>query len=580
MFLVTGLPRSGTGYAASMLKAMGIDAGHETIGPAGCVSWLHTATGSVSWRGTIEPQAWDTVVHLVRHPLDVIASMATLRDESFEFMFAHIGHPGGERGLRWYMYAWMQWNRRIEALASACFRVEDLSHGPVLARFCKAIGHSEPKTVPPVSRRTNSRPHDSVTWQDLRAADAAMAGEIRGMARGYGYNLAPTVTVAMIVKNEEHNLIRCLTSIKALADDLVIVDTGSTDRSVAIAEKYGARVYHHPWQDDFAFHRNQSIGYATTDWVFCIDADEQLVGNAGLIRHRLEAAGAGVAAFDIMMHDIQGGQVLLRFAVAKLFRPGQVVYHDIKHNRAVYAGPADMMPWVHVNHFGYDQGDTVRDQKFERDERLLKKRLTIDAADWPAHFYLGQMYGCAGDMAKMQDHFLIYLAHREDITDFNYSVYTPLIQRLLAEGQTDEAHTWLDQALTDLPGDPDILYVLMTYGLAVQDGNLVYDAARRFIIAHDRYLADPALAGHRFLYFLNDETLAHALYHYSIMGLGDGLATLERLKNLMPDLSPDVAGHTATDLARELGRIGIKWIHHEPVEKITDDIQCGKIQAA
>ena len=71
------------------------------------------------------------------------------------------------------------------------------------------------------------------------------------------------LSACMIVKDEEENLPRCLTSMLDLADEFVIIDTGSTDRTVEIARSFGARVYHEPWQNDFSLHRNQSLERAT-----------------------------------------------------------------------------------------------------------------------------------------------------------------------------------------------------------------------------------------------------------------------------------------------------------------------------
>ena len=85
----------------------------------------------------------------------------------------------------------------------------------------------------------------------------------------------------MIVKNEEDCLGRCLKSVCDHVDEIIIVDTGSTDGTVEIAKSYGARIYHHPWENDFSKHRNQSLSYATGDWIFILDADEELFPEDG-----------------------------------------------------------------------------------------------------------------------------------------------------------------------------------------------------------------------------------------------------------------------------------------------------------
>ena len=68
-----------------------------------------------------------------------------------------------------------------------------------------------------------------------------------------------TLSICMMVKDEEENLKRCLPSIQEIADELIVVDTGSSDSTVDIAKSFGAKVYHHPWENDFSKHWNQSI---------------------------------------------------------------------------------------------------------------------------------------------------------------------------------------------------------------------------------------------------------------------------------------------------------------------------------
>ncbi len=87
----------------------------------------------------------------------------------------------------------------------------------------------------------------------------------------------PVISVCMIVKNEEQYLENCLKSIKDIADEIVIVDTGSTDRTVEIAKKYTDKIYFHPWKDSFSEARNHYLEYATGDWIFQMDADEELI---------------------------------------------------------------------------------------------------------------------------------------------------------------------------------------------------------------------------------------------------------------------------------------------------------------
>ncbi|HJN34803.1 MAG TPA: glycosyltransferase family 2 protein, partial [Prochlorococcus sp.] len=88
------------------------------------------------------------------------------------------------------------------------------------------------------------------------------------------------LSLSMVVRNEESCLGACLTSVKGFVDEIVVVDTGSTDATVAIAEAAGARIEHLPWPGDFAPARNAALNLTTGDWVLVLDADEQLRAEA------------------------------------------------------------------------------------------------------------------------------------------------------------------------------------------------------------------------------------------------------------------------------------------------------------
>ncbi|MDY6986698.1 MAG: glycosyltransferase [Thermodesulfobacteriota bacterium] len=89
-------------------------------------------------------------------------------------------------------------------------------------------------------------------------------------------NKSGTISLCMIVRDEEHHLARCLASLKPVVDEIIIVDTGSTDRTKEIGTLFGAQVFDFKWSDDFAAARNLSISKASGDWVLIMDADEVL----------------------------------------------------------------------------------------------------------------------------------------------------------------------------------------------------------------------------------------------------------------------------------------------------------------
>ncbi|MCJ7823036.1 MAG: glycosyltransferase, partial [Armatimonadetes bacterium] len=114
----------------------------------------------------------------------------------------------------------------------------------------------------------------------LRSDDAlirrAKTAFVRSEHSGAAAPGRATLSACLIVKNEEESLPRCLRSVQAVADQIVVVDTGSTDATAAIARRLGAEVYEFAWCDDFSAARNAAAERAACDWVLILDADQRL----------------------------------------------------------------------------------------------------------------------------------------------------------------------------------------------------------------------------------------------------------------------------------------------------------------
>ncbi len=104
----------------------------------------------------------------------------------------------------------------------------------------------------------------------------------------------------MIVKNEERYLEQCLNSIKSLIDEIIIVDTGSTDKTKEIAKKFKARIFGFKWNDNFSEARNESLKHAAKDWILVLDADEIIEKNdSEKIKSLIETAENDIAGFAL-----------------------------------------------------------------------------------------------------------------------------------------------------------------------------------------------------------------------------------------------------------------------------------------
>jgi glycosyltransferase involved in cell wall biosynthesis len=108
--------------------------------------------------------------------------------------------------------------------------------------------------------------------------------------------MAPSISVALIVKNEERVLGRCLESLRGAVDEIVVVDTGSEDGTKRVARSYTDKIYDFDWRDDFGVARQFAFDRATSDWVAWVDADDVVV-HADRIKPLLAATPPEVCGF-------------------------------------------------------------------------------------------------------------------------------------------------------------------------------------------------------------------------------------------------------------------------------------------
>ena len=195
-------------------------------------------------------------------------------------------------------------------------------------------------------------------------------------------NLPPRLTVCLIVKNEERFLARCLESVRDLAHQLVVVDTGSTDRTVEIAKSQGAEVHAFEWCDDFSAARNAALSHATGDWVLVLDADEELPPESRETLRR-ELQNASVMAYRLPIVDA-GKEANGCNYVPRLFRNAPGAYFTGRvHEQAFSSLEAARRTWGLENtlgtarllHHGYGSEITKSRDKIARNLRLLESAL-------------------------------------------------------------------------------------------------------------------------------------------------------------------------------------------------------------
>jgi tetratricopeptide (TPR) repeat protein len=202
------------------------------------------------------------------------------------------------------------------------------------------------------------------------------------------------LSVAMIVKDEEHNIRRALESIKDVADEIIVVDTGSTDRTPEIVKEYTDKLYFHEWQNDFSEARNYSLQFPTCEWVLIYDADEEASESFRKnIRDFLKGLDKSVNTVylpTISYLDID----LTKTEVAstpRIFRRGTISYKNVVHNQAIYKPKV-----VHANfpilHYGYIWTRALKKKKYERTGNLIREHLQTAKEPLERIYYLVQLY--------------------------------------------------------------------------------------------------------------------------------------------------------------------------------------------
>lgn len=186
------------------------------------------------------------------------------------------------------------------------------------------------------------------------------------------------LAVIILTLNEEKNIADCIRS-AVFADEVLLVDSGSTDETLAIARALGARVAQHP-MEGFAEQRNFAIEQTEADWIFYLDADERLTPAAGEAIRRL-AEGVERAAYEICRHNIVFGKPMHYGAhrpdwSMRLFPRDGVRWEGVVHEQAVVSVPIRRMTGE-ILHYTYDTWDTYL-TKFNRYTTLAAEKLSAE----------------------------------------------------------------------------------------------------------------------------------------------------------------------------------------------------------
>ena len=220
----------------------------------------------------------------------------------------------------------------------------------------------------------------------------------------------PGITLSMIVKNEEKYLQGCLESVKDIVDEIVLVDTGSSDDTLEIAKKYNADIFHFEWINDFSAARNYALENSKGSWILYLDADERIDPNSvNEIKRITENPRKSAFYCTVKSFDPEYGDNSMRYIRLFANNPGIKFSGKIHEQIQPSLVKSDYLlvnSIVLINHIGYDVPASERKLKAERNLSLLLKEYESTKSPYYA-FQLANSYNIIGDVENSKKYFLI-----------------------------------------------------------------------------------------------------------------------------------------------------------------------------
>ncbi len=261
------------------------------------------------------------------------------------------------------------------------------------------------------------------------------------------------ISLCMIVKNEEHNLGRALESVHDIVDQIVIVDTGSTDLTIPIARRYGADIYSMEWKNDFSAARNESLSNADCEWILILDADEE-VETASRREIRRTLAESSSEGIGVVVRNYAPSGNLVRYSddvQIRIFRNRseyryeQAVHNQISPSILRAGGEIKDLDWI-VNHYGYRNDPR---KKTERSIGLIQRELTADPQNLYLLFKLGEAYKSLGyeQMAKETLLTILQGKYQQLPAVILATICMRLAQIELSQNHYAEAEKWSQESL-------------------------------------------------------------------------------------------------------------------------------------
>lgn len=242
-----------------------------------------------------------------------------------------------------------------------------------------------------------------------------------------------SLSVCVIAKNEEENISRCLGSVEHIADEIIVLDTGSTDNTIKIVKSFGAIVKEKPWNNDFSEARNAALDLATKKWILYLDADEMLdFQDAIELKDLLEInyKDGEAEGFCLNLINVVDGKKTLSCASLRVLRnrkeyrfSGRIHEQIFPPMKKLYGEKCVQVLDLKFYHYGYDKTQSNIENKIKRNLAIFN---SYNESEKDSFFYynLGNEYLRIGEIQKALDNYL--KSNEGDGEDNGFRIFLPV----------------------------------------------------------------------------------------------------------------------------------------------------------
>ena len=356
----------------------------------------------------------------------------------------------------------------------------------------------------------------------------------------------------MIVKDEELFLRDCLKSVKDIVNQIVVVDTGSADLTIDIAKEYGAEIYHFPWCGDFSAARNESLKYATGDWILWMDADERLSPESTENLLGILKSEELPVVYKVNIHSIWWDNSTVQVSSAlRIFNNKKGMYFSGRIHEQVICGASGENAErrdsnILIHHLGYGLDPKATKRKNRRNRELLEQMVKESPYSAYAHYTMAQHYSMTDEPETALNHY--EKAYR--LNQFDKSMTASLLSTM-AESHVklsnyEIAKRFCEMSIKMMPIQVGGYYLL--YEIANKQNNYkdaitwlkkLYEQNKELKLSKKRISTDILIDEDRILYtmgllYLKSGNTDKAIYYYErvYQNKKDHTALLEEMVNI------------------------------------------------